>query len=274
MIKKIISGGQTGADRAALDIALKLDIPYGGWVPKGRLTEDGPLDQKYQVEEMPTNGYNERTEQNVIDSDGTLIVSHGKLFGGSAYTRDMALRNERPWLHIDLNKIGKFQAALKINDWIRENRIEILNVAGSRHSKDPAIYQAVMDLLESVYYLGLTSAKTPASVNSPLLKPKVRKEENPPQTVEEAVSRLMLIMSLRDKTTIANLTEAELPLLRSTLGLYIKNKIIEWSSNQSLMKNCLMASGKDALTHEDASLIIITQLWKHLRKHHKLRIIK
>ena len=77
MIEKIMSGGQTGADRAALDFALKFFKPHGGWVPKGRLTEDGPLPEKYQLREMPTTSYPARTEQNVIDSDGTLIFFHG-----------------------------------------------------------------------------------------------------------------------------------------------------------------------------------------------------
>ena len=90
MIKKIISGGQTGADRAALDVAIKLDIPHGGWVPKGRKTESGPLPERYQFQEMGTRGYAERTEQNVLDSDGTLILSHGKLTGGSALTLRLA----------------------------------------------------------------------------------------------------------------------------------------------------------------------------------------
>jgi hypothetical protein len=81
MIKKIISGGQTGADRAALDVALKFDIPHGGWIPKGRKAEDGPLPEQYQLQEMPTASYPKRTEQNVIDSDGTLIISRGKLTG-------------------------------------------------------------------------------------------------------------------------------------------------------------------------------------------------
>ena len=94
MVKKIISGGQTGADQAALDIAIKLGISHGGWIPKGRLTENGILDPKYQLEEMETTNYNVRTEQNVIDSDGTLIISHGKLSGGSDYTRDMVLRHK------------------------------------------------------------------------------------------------------------------------------------------------------------------------------------
>ena len=86
MIKKIISGGQTGADKAALDAAIKWDIPHGGWVPKGRRTESGPLSDYYQLKEMHTGDYPSRTEQNVIDSDGTLIISHGELNDGSEYT--------------------------------------------------------------------------------------------------------------------------------------------------------------------------------------------
>ena len=102
MIQKIISGGQTGADRAALDVAIELGISHGGWIPKGRKTEEGPLPEKYQLQEMPTGSYQKRTQQNVIDSHGTLIISHGKLTGGSAFTRRLAKIHKRPFLHIDL----------------------------------------------------------------------------------------------------------------------------------------------------------------------------
>jgi hypothetical protein len=151
MVNKIISGGQTGADRAALDVAIKSGILHGGWIPNGRLTENGRLDDKYHLKEMKTANYNKRTEQNVIDSDGTLLISHGKLTGGSDYTRDMVLRHGRPWLHIDLTKTGSFPAAKQIRSWLAEHEIEVLNVAGPRASKDPAIYQATVDILEIVF---------------------------------------------------------------------------------------------------------------------------
>jgi len=151
MVNKIISGGQTGADRAALDVAIKLGISHGGWIPKGRLTENGILDDKYHLKEMETANYNKRTEQNVIDSAGTLIISHGKLTGGSDHTRDMVLRHGRPWLHIDLNKTESFQAAKQIRSWLAEHEIEVLNVAGPRASKDSAIYQATVDILETAF---------------------------------------------------------------------------------------------------------------------------
>lgn len=152
MVSKIISGGQTGADRAALDVAIQLGISHGGWIPKGRLTENGKLDDKYHLKEMASPNYNKRTEQNVIDSDGTLLISHGKLTGGSEYTRDMALRHGRPWLHIDLDKTESFRAVKKIISWLSEHEIKILNVAGPRASKDPSIYPATFDILEAVFY--------------------------------------------------------------------------------------------------------------------------
>ena len=90
MITKIISGGQTRADQAALDFAIEHDIPHGGWIPKGRKTETGILPDKYKLDEMPTASYPKRTERNILDSDGTLIFSRGKLTGGPAVTYESA----------------------------------------------------------------------------------------------------------------------------------------------------------------------------------------
>lgn len=104
-ITKIVSGGQTGADVAGLDAAIKLSIPHGGWIPKGRLTEEGALPEKYLLQEMPTASYPKRTAQNVIDSDGTVIFTHGALTGGSALTRKKALQYCKPALLLDLEVI-------------------------------------------------------------------------------------------------------------------------------------------------------------------------
>ena len=147
MIQKIISGGQTGADRAALDFAIKRGIPYGGWVPKGRQTEDGTLSEKYHLQEMATGSYSKRTEKNVLDSDGTLIVSHGLLTGGSALTTGFAEHHGKPWIHIDLGITSYPEAATMIREWAGRYSITVLNVAGARASKDPMIYQAVTKLL-------------------------------------------------------------------------------------------------------------------------------
>jgi hypothetical protein len=149
MIEKIISGGQTGADRAALDFAIEHNIPHGGWIPKGRKTEDGVLLDKYQLQEMPTDSYPRRTEKNVLDSDGTLIVSHGFLTGGSALTTSFAEKHGKPYIHIDLEITPFPEAASMIREWIKHYNIKVMNVAGPRASKDPLIYAAVVELLEA-----------------------------------------------------------------------------------------------------------------------------
>jgi putative molybdenum carrier protein len=147
MIEKIISGGQTGADQAALDAAIKLGIPHGGWIPKGRMTEDGPLPDKYDLIEMPTASYPERTKKNIRESDGTLILSHGRITGGSEYTRKCALKYGKPMLHIDLSSVTSFVATVQVNNWIVDYDIKIMNVAGPRASKDSKIYQSTLDII-------------------------------------------------------------------------------------------------------------------------------
>ena len=153
MIKKIISGGQTGADRAALDFAIMLDLPHGGWVPKGRKSENGVLPDKYSLKEMPTSSYAKRTEQNVLDSDGTLIVSHGRLIGGSALTKELAEKHGRPCVHIDFDTDNFLDAAKTVQSWVLNNEIKTLNVAGPRASEDPDIYRRTMDILKAVFSL-------------------------------------------------------------------------------------------------------------------------
>ncbi len=151
MLKKIISGGQTGVDRAALDAAIRMGISHGGWIPKGRLTEDGTLPETYHLDEMETDSYPERTEKNVVASDGTLIISRSPLTGGTEYTRKMVLKHGKQMLHIDpalhVNLLG---AASLVSSWIEMQRIETLNVAGPRASKDPDIYGQTLGILTHI----------------------------------------------------------------------------------------------------------------------------
>jgi hypothetical protein len=274
MLKIIISGGQTGADQAALDVAIKLGIPYGGWIPKGRKTETGALDDKYKLKEMETADYDKRTEQNVIDSDGTLIISHGRLTGGSDYTREMALLHRRPWLHIDLDKTGAFQAAGKIKSWATENEIEVLNVAGSRASKDPAIYQATVDILESVFYLDLIEDTIHASFTvTPKHRAKIKKEILP-RTVEEASDKLLSKLSLRDKTMIANIPKDKLTNLFQSLETDLRNEVGLWLTSESLLESCRLTAGDDQLSEYGASIIIVRTLWEKLQKTNVLKIVR
>ena len=275
MIKKIISGGQTGVDRAALDVAIKLAIAHGGWIPQGRLTEAGPLPQKYQLKETQESSYSKRTEKNVLDADGTLIISRGALTGGSEYTREMAIKHNRPWLHIDLSQTAAFQAATIINNWILQKEITILNVAGPRASEDSAIYQDTLKILESVYYLGLIENSGPETgAVKNLLQSQKGKPAKAPQSMPEAVNQLFSKMPLKDKATVANMSYAELPNLYLTLGRYIRDSFGLLSGNRELIESCREASKKVFQHEEDAVGVIINALWEELQQTHKLRVIK
>ena len=150
-IRKIVSGGQTGADRAALDVAIELGIHHGGCVPRGRRAEDGPLDPRYRMVELSEESYDARTEANVVASDATLMVSIGPLSGGSALTLRLAGKHRKPSLHVDRSTCGREQAAAAIRRWLAARRPAVLNVAGPRESTTPGIHAEVCELLRAVF---------------------------------------------------------------------------------------------------------------------------
>ena len=137
---KIISGGQTGVDRAALDVALKHGIACGGWCPAGRLDEFGRIPDRYPLSELDHGGFTERTLQNVKDSDGTVIIYSGKLSGGTEQTVRFCRELEQPHQLIYASKVSIEDAARLITDVVRKDKIEILNVAGPRQSEWPEGY--------------------------------------------------------------------------------------------------------------------------------------
>lgn len=132
---KIISGGQTGVDRAALDVALEHGIECGGWCPAGRLDELGKIPDRYPIQELPGGGFIERTFQNVKDSDGTVVIYTAELRGGTEQTVRFCVEVRRPYQLIDASRVATSEAAQLIADFVRTNRIDILNVAGPRHSE-------------------------------------------------------------------------------------------------------------------------------------------
>jgi hypothetical protein len=147
-ITRIVSGGQTGVDRAALDVALVLGIPHGGWVPRGRLDENGErLGSRYLVRETATADVSVRTELNVRDSDATLVISNGVLDEGSRLTMEKTLEYGRPFLHVDLSEMTLHQAAGTVSRWIVSTGCRVLNVAGPRAGRSPGIYELARCLL-------------------------------------------------------------------------------------------------------------------------------
>ena len=143
-IERIISGGQTGVDRAALDAALDVQLPVGGWCPKGRRAEDGTIPARYPLNETPTRRYAQRTEWNVRDSDGTLILHEGELRGGTAHTHECAQAYGRP---VQVVRMQTADALPSIRRWCAAHHIAVLNVAGPRESEAPGIYAAAYGLL-------------------------------------------------------------------------------------------------------------------------------
>lgn len=146
--RRIVSGGQTGADRGALDAAIELGVEHGGACPAGRRAEDGRIPDQYRLTETASADYAERTEKNVVDSDGTLLVTRGPATGGSALTARLNRRHHRPLLHIDLEEDGDLAGrAAAIREWLAAHSIQILNVAGPRESSSPGIAHEVRNLL-------------------------------------------------------------------------------------------------------------------------------
>lgn len=147
---QIVSGGQTGADRAALDWAIFHDIPHGGWCPKGRKAEDGVLPNQYQLTETPSASYPQRTQWNVRDSDATVIFTISpRLSGGSKLTADAAKKLGKPFLHLSPASYG---SAEKLLSFISENNVKVLNVAGTRGSKEPEVAAFVKSVLEEAFF--------------------------------------------------------------------------------------------------------------------------
>ena len=151
MIGRIVSGAQTGADRAALDVAIRLGYNFGGWVPKGRLDENGAIPDSYpNLVETEDARPETRTALNVRDSDATMILSHGPLHAGSQYTKSRADELGRPNLHIDLAKVTVPDAVQELREWLARIRPRVLNVAGPRARDDPGIYRKTRLILESL----------------------------------------------------------------------------------------------------------------------------
>jgi Circularly permutated YpsA SLOG family len=149
-VPKVVSGGQTGVDRAALDAARAVGLPIGGWCPRGRLAEDGAIPAEYPLRETPSEDYAERTEWNVRDADATLVLTRGRPSPGTALTIDLARRLERRFLVLDLRDHPDPDAVAR---FVEDEAIGVLNVAGPRESQSPGIGQEARAFLERAFAL-------------------------------------------------------------------------------------------------------------------------
>lgn len=176
MLAKVISGGQTGADRAALDAAMKFEIEVGGFCPRGRKAEDGTIPAKYPLIELESSSYPDRTKQNILAADFTLILNWNKLSGGTAKTIDFCRSYMKPYVVRDpaqMNLFGVFGMNFEtvLADLLVSEKGIVLNVAGPRESKRPGIYLSSRRYLEELfqylkqkgYLLGAEDSRTAIS---------------------------------------------------------------------------------------------------------------
>jgi hypothetical protein len=157
-VMRIVSGGQTGADRGGLDAAIALGLEHGGWCPLGRLAEDGVIPPSYRLMETGDASYAGRTRQNVIDSDGTVLFTYGVPQGGSQLTAEVAAKIGKPLLHLDLAADDTADVVRLLRAWLLAHQIETLNVAGARESEAPGIGDAVRHCLATALGSGLFPA--------------------------------------------------------------------------------------------------------------------
>jgi hypothetical protein len=149
----IVSGGQSGVDRAALDAAIRLEIPHRGWCPRGRVAEDGPLSSIYQLRETPSANYADRTLRNVLESDGTLILHCGPITGGTRLTDRLARKHKRPCKVLDLLMATDEESLGQVQRWLLTGQIKVLNVAGPRETHHPGIYERALVFLAELFAL-------------------------------------------------------------------------------------------------------------------------
>jgi hypothetical protein len=252
MIKKIISSGKNGVCQAALEVAIDLGIQHGGWIPKGRRLAD-----KYQLQETKGIDYSQCTELNILESDGTLILTLGKPMKESKLAQQISMKHHRPCLHLDLYEIDEPRAVQIISTWIEARKINTLNITGPKADKDPQIHEATKRILITV-----------------LSGPPLHILFQAPKTVDEAVKRLISEIPLKEKTTIANMKEKELSSLYPALSEYIRNRFGLGSGNEQLNTSCRFVAGEKYINVDDASVLIIHKLWKKLRKTHAIRTVK
>lgn len=269
MLEKIISGGQTGADQAALDVAVKYNIPYGGWIPQGRKTEAGPLPSRYRLSVMPTSDYRDRTLQNILDSQGTVILYHGRLMGGSRLTRELTKTQKKPCIAINLVTHDPFETAVMLQSFVEDRKIGVLNVAGPRASHDPDIYMDVKMVLEILVYLLFLEKEITWPHDMAL-------DVDPgfPDSVDSAVNLVMSDLSLKSKTAIARLDSLDIQTVYFSWVDVLRFRLGLDTGNTALVDVCQKDADVAYFTVEDAVMAIVKAVKSACEKACRLRVVQ
>ena len=258
MIRKIVSRGTGAVADAAREAATRLGLAFDAGSGAG----NGGEGRADDLEEAFRRG--------VVEADATVLLTRSEGESRIASLQRICQHAGCPLLHLSFAQTGGFQAARQLSEWVEELEVECLHVAGVETESDPSLVRKFRDLLEAFFYLNLMTDNRRPSAPAPLFL----EDEELPRTVAGAVARLAKQLPLKDRTTIANMTEIELPSLDSTLGEYIRNAFRLWSGNYALLDSCRWIARKTGAGKTDAAAIIIIELWKELKKTHTLRVIK
>lgn len=266
MIEKIIASGQTGVAAAALDIAIKLGLAYGGWCREGE-----PAAEKYRLKRLPGACVSDVVEKAVGAGHGTLYFAEGeKISLRLEATKKIIFRMNKPLLVLNLAREMGFAASRRAAEWITENRIKVLHVDGEADSRP----ERVASILEATFFLGMMEP----GITTPLQakNQRNRKVERgvAVESIAEAVDHLEKAMSLKDRATIANMAAGELVSLHGSLGEYINRHFDLFAAGSVLLTDCRRRSGRWELPATDAAAVIIRDLWDRLRTTYRLRVVK
>ncbi|MGD8368554.1 MAG: putative molybdenum carrier protein [Desulfobacterales bacterium] len=264
MIEKILSAGRLGSERAALDVAVELGIPVGGAVPAE--AAEG-LPSLEGLTPLPGQDFQACLERNVIDSDGTLLISFGRPEGDTDLARRLALRHRRQLLHVEASASEVFPAADLIRSWIDVYRIAALHVTGIDRMNPEGLYGAAVQIL--ALCLESMPTRAPNRVGGYPLAPGGR-----PATLGQAVRRLELEMTLRDKAVIAN-TEADNA--DRLFASMVRSVVVRFGlsgGNELLVESCRASEKQPWMNPEEAAMAILRALWRSLRATYRIRVIK
>ncbi len=265
MIRKVISGGQAGVERAALDAALKFMIDCGGWIPEWRAREDEALLKRYRMAVLEGANYVQATERNITEGDGVMVVTRGEVSGSAALHLRLAERHSRPILVVDVERTAAFEAARRAESWIREHGIRVLTVAGSAPGGDADIYDTASGIFEVLCQLLLIDPGRYLDPGGGMPAPADRRLESGvriPETVDEAVAALQDLLSFHDRSRIARMSEDRLDTLIPSLGMVVKNEFRLWQGNPPLAADC---RARAARPDEEPPAVIIRALWQALQ---------
>ena len=274
MLKKIISGGLTVADQAALDAAMSLGIPHGGYIPWGRMTEIGPLPSKYKLQELNTDNHLECIERNVKESTGTMIISVGELNDDSKYARKITIKNSHQVFIVDLELTPSFEAVTIVYDWIQKYNIDELYIIGPFTYEYLNIDRHMTIMVEGALLLDLMDAPQGSKATDYYKDMYLQKLPALPKTVDEAVDQMITDMSLEERVRMASFDKEELRVINYSMSIFIRNQLFMKDINKELFEACRTVSGNKNLNEGTAALVIIEGLWEKLRKTYRLRVVK